>query len=162
MPPDDDELIGASQGDLVVRELNTDVPIPLNVVAIQRATARWVASAEVNERVYLALEGIRGKQDATTIDVRLRFSTGATARDQDDFSAGTVGLYGLRRATVSGYGLRFTLDVTPFLRRGCLSATSLPGEVVVSLRLRQALAAPIVIGRLALFFENHRRAESSN
>ena len=76
----------------------------------------------MSNRVYLILEDIRGTNDAAILSVYINLPLPARPGEHPDLMAGTLGLYGLRRASiVSGakwrFRLTYTLDITSALQR---------------------------------------------
>ncbi len=162
---DDAEVLGVSPSNIVIHRARSEVRLQLNPGALQRLSAGFSAEAGQHavERVYLALKGIQGTQDASALTIRLRLPDEPDSDSAPRFNAGAVGLYGLRRATVANAshaepGLRSVLDVTPFFRDATASG-SVPStnSVVVSIELARELpvAAAIVIGQLVLFHEHY-------
>jgi hypothetical protein len=169
-------LLGASAAELEVRQQRTDVRLALRAEATRRAAAAHAAGAAAGARFYLVLEEVRGSFDATALDVLVHLPASSGAGDEAAFVAGSVGLYGLRRASAAnaggdrGEGLRFLLDVTPFLEQvlaapGAAPATATAtatapaaAELVVSLRLRRQLpdGAALSIGRIAIYHQDPR------
>lgn len=156
---EDGEVIGTSSGEVVVRRLRTDVAVRLNAGTLQGIAARLSGARDKHpaEHVYLALDAIRGTQDASTLSVYIELP-----ENHGEYFAGTVGLYGLRLATVaaenaSEKGLRFVLDVTPFFQGLDVAHAGSSEELVVSIRLRRELPerAAVVIGRLVVFRKVH-------
>jgi hypothetical protein len=144
---DDGEVIGETPGEVVVHGVRTDIRVKLSpgVMAGTGAPA---------ERVLMALEGIRGTHDATVLSVSLRLPADVSSDQDQEFRAGSLGLYGLRRASAgSGQGRRAILDATPFFRALTPTSASLVDEIIVSIQLRRELppGETIVIGRVVLF-----------
>jgi tyrosinase len=163
----DGEVIGTSPGEVAIHRSRTDSRVQLSSGAVQTIATRLSGAVGKNptEHVYLALDGIRGTQDASALSVYLLPASDGPA----EFFAGTVGLYGLRRASVrtatgSAHGLRFVLDVTPFFRDVIHASASRVDEVIVSIRLRRELpvTAAVVIGRIVLFHKDHGVEQKSH
>lgn len=162
---DNCEVLGVSSSDVVIHRIQTDVRLKLSPGALQRVSVRFSTEAEQDSagRVYLALDRIRGVQDASTLTVHLRLPGDTESGSSAQVVAGTVAMYGLRRATMASAihperGLRFVLDVTPFFREVARSLSTLPpDDIVVAILLQRELApaAAIVIGQLVLFREHY-------
>jgi tyrosinase len=165
--PEEGEVIGATSGELVVHRLRTDAPLRLGPGTLRSVAARLSGAREKTpaEHVYLVLEGIRGKQDASALSVYIELPEGSAHGAQAAYFAGTVGLYGLRLASVvkenePPQGLRFVLDVTPFFRTLHMANAASSDELVVSIRLRRELpeTAPVVIERVVMSRKVHGAA----
>jgi tyrosinase len=164
--PADDELIGESSGEFVVRGARSDARLALDPVTTRRLLERLASlHAQVPpERVYLSLEDIRGTRDASILNVQLQRADSGTVDDENVFRAGSLGLYGLRRARVSdagsaGRGLGYVLDVTAFFEDLAATGAHAIDELVVSIHSQHPApeGSPIVIGRMRIFT---RRSES--
>jgi tyrosinase len=160
-PPADSELVGASSGEIVVQGPRTDAVVPLDAAAVRELLARLGArgSAGSAGHVYLCLDHIRGTHDATVLTVSLRLPEAAAAAPHT-FVAGSVGLYGLRRASVAhagspGHGLGFVLDVTPFFESLRATHSSGTDALLVSIRAHRGLPAgsSVVIGQVRVLAE---------
>jgi tyrosinase len=161
-PPKDSELMGLSSGEVVIDGPRTDTRVKLSPAAIQSVVARLSSAADElpTARVYLALENVQGTHDASVLRVYLGLPEDAAA-SQREFHAGSVALYGLRRASVrhagsSAQGLEFILDITPFFKGLPPASASLADELIVSIRPHHELPAgsPVVIGRIRIFRED--------
>lgn len=110
------------------------------------------------DRAYLKLENVRGTFDASILSVNIARAEGVEGRESHGYVAGTVALFGLRRATVkdgqhAGEGLTFVLDVTPITDElqlaGALDVDSLLVSVVSDRRPTDN--TEITIGRISLY-----------
>lgn len=155
-----DELIGESSGEFVVRGARSDARLQLDPGITRRLLERLASPrAQVpSERVYLSLENIRGTRDASVLNVQLQRADSATADDEHAFRAGSLGLYGLRRASVPDAGsavrgLGYVLDVTAFFTGLGATGTHAIDELVVSIHSQQPMpeGSPIVIGCMRIF-----------
>jgi tyrosinase len=100
-----------------------------------------------NSRVYLQLENVRGTRDAYKLDVSV-----------NQQHAGTVALFGLRRATLKdgqhgGGGLTFVLDITNIIDNlfldNALDADSLDVRIVPNQAVPDS--AEITVGRVSVY-----------
>jgi tyrosinase len=112
------------------------------------------------DRVYLNLENVRGTRDATALSVFINLPEGSNPADHPELLAGTVGLFGLRRATVAsgqhvGGGLNFLLDISPIVDQlhlgGALTADALRVTIVPNRAVPDD--ADVVIGRVSVYRE---------
>ena len=114
MNDNEPELIGANDGIVKITNEGTKVTIRSNEAvksntAIQSKGFKSFAPAsetKSTDRIYLLLENIQGRMDATTLTVK---ANGVTV--------GVAGLFGLRRASApdgshGGQGLSFSFDIT--------------------------------------------------
>ena len=108
--------------------------------------------------VYLGLENIRGDSDATVLAAYVNLPEDARPGDHPDLLAGSVGLYGLGRASVpanenGGQGLTFFLDITQIVID--LAGTSSRDAEEIPVTIVSARPFPdsvtIVIGRVSIF-----------
>ncbi|GAA4035738.1 hypothetical protein GCM10022409_20590 [Hymenobacter glaciei] len=90
-------------------------------------------------QVFLLLENIRGSRDATVLNVYVQLPGHDNPAQPAQWQAGSVGLFGLRMASIrhaesAGNGLTFLFDITPLLL-GQLAGRQLPiAEIQVSIR----------------------------
>ena len=80
------------------------------------------------DRVFLNLENVRGTHDATVLSVYLNLPEGARPSDHPELLAGSVGLFGLRRAEFrdghhGGQSLNFVLEITKIVDARCTGTT---------------------------------------
>ena len=121
-----------------------------------------LAKEPVGLRIYLLLEHIQGTHDATALNVYLDLPAGAQPGEHRDLQAGSVGLYGLRRASIpqgleGGPGLSFVLDVTSVFLGLPVARSPTADALRVSILPHRKLAEPkdITIGRIAVFWQRH-------
>jgi tyrosinase len=160
--PKEAELLGVNSGELEIKgsgahtvvRLNTDVRHDL--VASRANTSGGTS----RDRVYLILENIRGTYDATILNVYINVPEDASQGDHRNLLAGSVGLYGLRRASIQhgedgGLGLTFVLDITPILIEQPAAKSPDANEIRVSIVPHRQLpnAVEIVVGRVGIFYQ---------
>src|SRR6516165_1113715 len=137
--PKEAELLGVNTDELEIKgsgahtvvRLNTD--LHHNLVAGRANTSGDRSS----DRVYLILENIRGTYDATILNVYIDVPEDASQGDHRHLLAGSVGLYGLRRASIQhgedgGLGLTFVLDITRILIEQPAAKSPYANEIRVS------------------------------
>jgi tyrosinase len=113
------ELVGASPSAIPIKGTGATTSVKLDPAVRRRVSASLARATEAAppDRVFLNLENVRGTRDASALSVYLNVPEGADPADHPDRLAGTVGLFGLRRATLkdgqhAGEGLNFILDIT--------------------------------------------------
>jgi len=158
--PKEAELLGVNSDELEIKgsgahtvvRLNTDVRHDL--VASRTNTSGGTS----RDRVYLILESIRGTYDATILNVYINVPEDASQGDHRNLLAGSVGLYGLRRASIQhgeddGLGLTFVLDITPILMEQPAAKSPYANEIRVSIVPQRQLPDPadVVVGRVSIF-----------
>jgi tyrosinase len=118
------------------------------------------AETSAPDRVYLNLENVRGTHDATALSVFVGLPQGANPDNYPDLLAGTVGLFGLRRASLAdgrhlGGGLSFLLDISRIvdlmhvgdaLNSNTLRVTIVPNRPVPE-------DAEVTVGRVSVYRE---------
>jgi len=154
------ELMGASQAPLPVKGsgVSTTVKLDPGVRAAVSNSLMRASAAAIPDRVLLNLEDVRGTHDGTVLSVYIDLPAGAKAGGPGELLAGSVGLFGLRRASEQdaqhgGEGLTFTLDVTKIVDdlhlRNALAVDSLPVRVVPYQPVPDD--EEITIGRVSLY-----------
>jgi len=104
------------------------------------------------------LENVRGTHDASVLSVYINLPEGAKPSDHPELLAGSVGLFGLRRASLKddkhgGQGLNFVLDITKIVDalhlRNALNVDSIHVRIVP----HQAVPdqAQITVGRVSIY-----------
>ena len=113
------ELVGANQGPLAITGTGVRTTVKLDTDVRSKVSASLAAASEVAppDRVFLNLENVRGTHDALALSVYINVPEGANPSDHPELLAGSVGLFGLRRASSEdgehgGQGLSFVLEVT--------------------------------------------------
>lgn len=155
------ELVGSNETALPITGASTSTTVKLDREVQNRVSASLAAaSAQPSpDRVYLNLENVRGTRDATALSVFVNLPEGSNPADHPELLAGTVGLFGLRRATVAngqhvGGGLSFLLDISPIVDQLHLSAANLDSLRVTIVPNRPvAGGADIVVGRVSVYRE---------
>ena len=155
--PKDAKLLGASVDALEMKASRADTIVKLNPDG-QRKLASLVSGASAKTpatSVYLGLENIRGDSDATVLAAYINLPEDARPGDHRNLLAGSVGLYGLGRASApgnenGGQGLTFFLDITRILME-----TKPPDTEEIRITIVSARPLPdsvtIVIGRITIF-----------
>ena len=154
------ELVGASRGILPVKGTGTRTAVMLGPEVRDKVSAslRSASLSEPPDRIYLALENIRGTRDSSALNVYINLPDGANPNDHPDLLAGTVGLFGLRRASSQtgehgGGGLSFTLDITKIVDQLHLSHALDAGSINVAIIPHRPLPeqSDIIVGRVSVY-----------
>ena len=154
------ELVGASQNPLLIKGSGARTTVKLNPeVRTKVSQSLTTASAKnIPDRVFLNLENVRGTHDALVLNVYINLPEGAKPGDHPELFAGSVGLFGLRRASVvdskhGGQGLNFVLDITKIIdtlqMNKALDVDSL--EVTIVPHQPVPAQAEITVGRVSVY-----------
>lgn len=158
------QLLGASA--TAIRLTGADSgPIPVTMAEGGRAqlsaSLNQAKSGGLPDDVYLKLEGVRGTVDAGVLGVYVSRADEILAPGHYGSFAGTVGLFGLRRASVrdgvhGGAGLTLIIDITQ-IADGMHLSSQVPGSLVVRLIPRRTLTGdhPIEVGRVSVYRQSH-------
>src|SRR6185369_8315698 len=96
------ELMGSNETALPIKGARTSTTVKLDLQVRSKVSESLAAASALTrpDRVYLNLENVRGTGDATALSVFINLPEASNPADHPDLLAGTVGLFGLRRATV--------------------------------------------------------------
>jgi len=154
------ELVGASQEQVPVKGSSVRTSVRLDPATRSKVAATLAAPSEAAppDRVFLRLENVRGTQNASVLSVFIDLPPDADPNDHLELLAGTVGLFGLRQASVpdgshGGQGLSFSLEITKIVDALHLSDRLNQDSLQVTVVPSDALPdrAPITIGRISIF-----------
>lgn len=158
--PKQPELLGASAGSFSLRGRGTQTAVRLDT-SEQRKTVASLTNASITalpDRIFLKLENVRGTSDATVLGVYVHPTADAQPDEDEQFLAGNVALFGLRRASVpdgqhGGEGLTFIVDITHIVDQLHLTNTLNSDSLQVSLVPDRPLpaAADIQVGRISIY-----------
>jgi tyrosinase len=156
----DVELVGATGGPLQIAGNEARASVELDGGVLHKVSASLTAAVTgtTPDRVFLNLENVRGLAGSTAFDVYVGLPSGANAVDHPELLAGTIGLFGVRKATLgdsahAGQGLTFVLEITKIvddlhlsksLDIGTLGVLILPVNPVSD-------AARVSIGRISIY-----------
>lgn len=158
------EWIGAVSHPVEIKGGGVDVTLAITSEGQKKLTAWAATPATVAEgHIYLALETIRGTRDASILKIYISLPESAFRDNRDRFLAGSVGLFGLRRASAGvgesmGPGLDLLLDITP-------TVSSIQGAKVSEIQEIHLAIVPevelpelsvIMINRISLYLEKVR------
>lgn len=160
--PKKSELLGANAAPLRLqgRGVSTAVQIDSGVKKKVVNSLLGASLEALPDRVYLKLENIRGTAGGAVFEVFVELPDTPPPGGVSSFHAGSVGLFGLRRASVAdgqhaGSGLTFILDITRNVDQLHLARRLEAGTLRVSLVPAQPLPenADITVGRVSVFRE---------
>jgi tyrosinase len=158
------ELVGASQEAVSIKRAGASTAVKLDpgvrrkVSTSLRAAAAAAPEAAAPDRVFLNLENVRGTHDASVLSVYINLPEGAKPADHPELLAGSVGLFGLRKASFKddkhgGEGLNFVLDITKIVDalhlRNALDVDSLHVTIVPHRPVPDQ--AQITVGRISIY-----------
>jgi tyrosinase len=154
------ELVGANEEPLQIRGNGVRSSVQLDQTVRRKVAASLSVSGEeaTPDRVYLNLENVRGLADATSFKVYIALPENATPADHPENLAGTVALFGVRKASVAddeqaGQGLNFVLDITNIIDslhlRNALDTDQLDVRIVPVKPVPDA--AQITVGRISIY-----------
>ncbi|HET9210446.1 MAG TPA: tyrosinase family protein [Thermoanaerobaculia bacterium] len=154
------ELVGANRGALAITGSGVSTTINLDPDVRRQVSASLAAAGETAQpdRVFLNLENVRGARDASVLNVYVNLPEGAAPGDHPEHLAGSVGLFGLRRASSpdgrhGGQGLNFVLDITDIFDTlhldNALNVDSLQVKIVPHQPVPEQ--ADITVGRVSIY-----------
>lgn len=125
--PREVELVGASDGSIEIAGAGTSASVALDpqVTARVASSLRFTSSlgtapSSAPDRLFLNLENVRGTAGSTVLKVYVGLPGSSGAADDPDNFAGTVGLFGLGKASDSsgdhsGEGLTYPVEVSKII-----------------------------------------------
>jgi tyrosinase len=162
------ELVGATESPLTLNPGGAATTVRLDSgvrrkVSASFAMAKEAAAAEqltAPDRVYLNLENVRGSSNSAVLSVYIDLPGQAKPADHPELFAGSVGLFGLRRASEKegvhgGGGLSFVLDITPVVDHLHLNRAFDSDSLGVKIVPDQPIPdrSPITIGKISIYRE---------
>ena len=158
--PTEAELLGANSGEIEIKDGGATTVVRVSLEG-QRKLSVLVggpSAAESIGGVYLGLESVRGTFDAAVLNTYINLPEDARPADHLNLRAESVGLYGLRRASIrqdenDGPGLTFILEITRILMEQLASKSFTPEEIRVSIIPDHPLpdSITIVVGKVSIF-----------
>lgn len=155
------ELLGANASPVQIPKAG---PVSVNVAlhpVVQRNVTnslKFASLTNLPDQLYLKLENIRGTQDATVLGVYVDLPPQADGAAQRAQFVGSVGLFGLRRASVKhgahgGAGLTFVLDISRFVDTLFVENKLSAQQIKVDLKSDSGLplSSPIEVGRVSIY-----------
>jgi tyrosinase len=156
------ELVGANDAPLPIKGSGASTTVQLDTEVRQKVAHSLAIAAETSapDRVYLNLENVRGTHDATALSAFINLPEGSDPADHPELLAGTVGLFGLRRASLAdgkhlGGGLSFLLDISPIVDRMQLDNTLNTDTLRITIVPNRPVpdGAEILVGRVGIYRE---------
>lgn len=156
------ELVGANGGSLPIKGVGASTMVQLDRQVWQKVSNSLATASKTSapDRVYLNVENVRGTHDATALSIFIRLPEGSDPVEHPELLAGTVGLFGLRRATMAdgkhvGGGLSFLLDISPVVDRLHLNNAMSADPLRVTIVPNRAVPenAVITVGRVSIYRE---------
>jgi len=155
-----EELVGANEGALPIKGTRTGTTVKLAADVRRKVAASLARASETAppDRVFLHLENVRGTHDALALGVYVNLPADANPNDHPELLAGTVGLFGLRRASRkddehAGDGLNFVLEITSIIDalhlQNALNTDSLQVTVVPHQAVPEK--AEVTVGRVGIY-----------
>jgi tyrosinase len=158
--PSEAELLGASSGELEIKDAGATTIVRLRTEA-ERSIAALIessASADSARSFYLGLENVRGTFDAAVLNTYINLPENARPVDHRNLLAESVALYGLRMASMqqganAAQGLTFLLEITQILIDLAAANSLNPEEIRVTIVPDRPLpdSVTLVIGRISIF-----------
>jgi tyrosinase len=154
------ELVGASEQPVRIEGRGTAALVRLDPGVRSKLSASLNAAAQTlaPDRTFLNLENVRGTHDGTVLTVYLNLPEGSAPDDHPELRAGSVGLFGLHRASLAdgqhaGQGLTFVLEITGIVDRLHLEGQLDNNSLRVSIVPYQEIPgqAQITVGRISVY-----------
>jgi tyrosinase len=154
------ELLGANQQALPITGSGASTSVKLDAGVRGKVSASLAMASETAapDRVFLNLENVSGTHDASVLSVYINLPEGAKPSEHPELLAGSVGLFGLRSASLKdgkhgGQGLTFVLEITKIIDAlhldHALDADSLQVRIVPHQLVPDQ--AQITIGRVSIY-----------
>jgi tyrosinase len=157
--------VGASEGNLPIRGAAARTTVALKQDVRQKLVASLRAASETAppDRVYLQLDQVRGVRDSYVLSVYINLPDNAKPEDHPELLAGSVSLFGLRKASFrdgghGGEGLTFILDITEIVDRLHLENKLDVDSLVITIVPHQEVGdeARITVGRISIYRQPHQ------
>jgi len=160
-PPQGPVLLAASRENIAVQAEGINLSLTLAPAAA--ALAEWAGTLPTGGapgpafRMHVALEHVRGTNDATVLRVFLRPAEPQAGHEEAETFLASAGLYGLRRTSApgAGEGLHCQLDVTDHAALLLRAMRSQADRLALAIRPHQPMpdGTGISIGRISLWVE---------
>lgn len=152
-------LLASSRENIAVQAEGIELsltPVPVALAGWSRTQPTGGAPG-LTFRMHLALEHVRGTNDATVLRVFLRPAEPQAGHEEAETFLASAGLYGLRRTSApgAGEGLHCQLDVTDHAALLLRAMHSQADRLVLAIRPHQPIpnGTGISIGRISLWVE---------
>jgi tyrosinase len=159
-PDQNEELLGANVGALPIKGTGAVTTVKLAADVRRKVSASLAGASETAppDRVFLHLENVRGTHDALALNVYINLPANSNPSDHPELLAGTVGLFGLRRASRKdgehgGDGLSFVLEVSKIIDTLHLQNALDTDSLQVTIVPHQAVPeqAEVTVGRVGIY-----------
>jgi tyrosinase len=154
--PKEADLLGANSAELEIKGSGAHTTVKLSPHA-QRKLSGLLSNVAASP-IYLGLENVRGTFDAAILSAYINLPENAPPSEHRNLLAESVGLYGLRIASVgqegnAGEGLTFIVEITQILSALFASKSLNTEEIRVSILTDRPLpdSVTITIGRVSIF-----------
>jgi tyrosinase len=154
------ELVGANQGAVPIEGTGASTTVTLDSNVRQKVSNSLSLASETAppDRVFLNLENVRGTRDSYVLSVYINLPSGAKPADHPELLAGSVALFGLRKASYKdgghgGAGLNFILEITHIVDTLHLNNTLGLDSLHVTIVPNQQVGgeAHITVGRVSVY-----------
>jgi tyrosinase len=156
--PKEAEVLGANSSELEIKGSGAHTTVKLSPDAQRKLSGILSGTNAAASPIYLGLENVRGTLDAAILSAYINLPENARPADHRNLLAESVGLYGLRIASVgqegnAGEGLTFILEITQILIALFASKSLDPEEIRVGILTDRPLpdSVTITIGRVSIF-----------
>lgn len=157
-------LLASSDDNIAVQA--EGIELSLTPAPAAAAVAEWAGTLPTGGapgpaiRMHVALEHVRGTNDATVLRVFLRPAEPQPGHEAGETFLASAGLYGLRRASApgDGEGLHCQLDVTAHAALLLRAMRAQAGRLALAIRPHRPMpeGTGIAIGRVSLWAEKFR------
>jgi tyrosinase len=155
-----EELVGANEGALPIKGMGAGTTVKLAADVRRKVSASLAKASETAppDRVFLHLENVHGTHDALALSVYVDLPANANPNAHPELLVGTVGLFGLRRASRkdgehAGAGLNFELEITNVIDslhlKNALDSDSLHVTIVPHQAVPEK--AEVTVGRVSVY-----------
>jgi tyrosinase len=159
------ELLGASREALPVKGTEAHASVQLDTGVRRKMVASLMAAAPATppDRIFLNLENVRGRSDASAFHVYVGLPKGSRPEDNPGLKAGSIALFGVRKASLAtdphgGQGLTFVLEITKIIDAlhlgNALDVDSLDVRLVPVTPIAEA--SQVTIGRISVVRQGAR------
>lgn len=152
-------VLASSSGSISVQSAGTELSLTPEPAAVAGFVPALAAGGGPGPaiRMHVALENVRGTNDATVLRVFLRLALPSAGDETEETFLASAGLYGLRRASApgAGHGLQCMLDVTSHAALLMREIRSEAGRLVLAIRPHRPMpeGTAISIERIRLIAE---------
>ena len=161
--PKEVELVGASRTGIPISGDLVEASVQLEPTTRKKlSTSLFSAAERTPDRVFLNLENVRGRADATAFSVYVDVPTGANPESHPERLAGSIALFGVSKASRAddehaGQGLNYVLEISRIIDALHLEETLDAERLQVSIVPIRPVpeAAGVSIGRISVYRQGH-------